>query len=225
MRKSVLKYLTVILGLYILSLGAVLFVKSTLGIPPISCINYVLSLHTPMTLGVATFVVNVLFILVEMLLLRGIGTRRDYLEILLQLPFSALLGLFMDLNMALLSSVEVKSYIFAIILVCAGCFTQALGIVLELKPNVAMLSPEGVVKYSSRRWRRDFGHLKVAFDISLVTTAAILSFIMAGHIEGLREGTVVAAICTGLIVSLMVRYIFTPKRIHNITSMLCGSKD
>ncbi len=178
-----------------------------------------------MTLGVATFVVNVLFILVELLLLRGIGTRRDYLEILLQLPFSALLGLFMDLNMALLSSVEVKSYIFAIILVCAGCVTQALGIVLELKPNVAMLSPEGVVKYSSRRWRRDFGHLKVAFDISLVTTAAILSFIMAGHIEGLREGTVVAAICTGLIVSLMVRYIFTPKRIHNITSMLCGSKD
>ena len=92
----------------------------------------------------------------------------------------------MDLNMALLASVEVKSYIFAIILVCAGCFTQALGIVLELKPNVAMLSPEGVVKYSSRRWRRNFGHLKVAFDISLVTTAAILSFIMAGHIEGLR---------------------------------------
>lgn len=83
MRKSVLKYLTVILGLYILSLGAVLFVKSTLGIPPISCINYVLSLHTPMTLGVATFVVNVLFILVELLLLRGIGTRRDYLEIIL----------------------------------------------------------------------------------------------------------------------------------------------
>ncbi len=66
---------------------------------------------------------------------------------------------------------------FRNILVCAGCFTQALGIVLELKPNVAMLSPEGVVKYSSRRWRRDFGHLKVAFDISLVTTAAILSFI------------------------------------------------
>lgn len=75
-----MKYLTVILGLYILSLGAVLFVKSTLGIPPISCINYVLSLHTPMTLGVATFVVNVLFIFVELLLLRGIGTRRDYLE-------------------------------------------------------------------------------------------------------------------------------------------------
>ena len=79
-----------------------------------------------MTLGIATFVVNVLFILVELLLLRGIGTRRDYLEILLQLPFSALLGLFMDLNMALLASVEVKSYLFAIILVCAGCFTQAL---------------------------------------------------------------------------------------------------
>lgn len=224
MKKNILKYLTVILGLYILSLGAVLFVKSTLGTPPISCINYVLSLHTPLSLGVATFIVNVLFIFIELMLLHGIGTHRDYLELLLQLPFSALLGLFMDINMALLLPVEVESYIFAIILVCAGCITQAIGIVLELKPNVAMLSPEGVVKYSSRRWQRDFGHLKVVFDISLVTTAAILSFFMAGHIEGLGEGTVVAAICTGLIVSLIMKYIFTPARINRITSLICGAK-
>lgn len=224
MRKSVLKYLTVILGFYVLSLGVVLFVKSSLGTTPISCINYVLSLHTPLTLGSATFVFNVVLILIEMMLIRGIGTKRDRIEILLQVPFSALLGFFMDLNMRILAPVEVDSYPMAVGFVLAGCVTQALGVVLELKPNVAIMSAEGVVKYSSRRWNRDFGRMKVAFDITLVTIAAILSFAWAGHVEGLREGTVVAAVCTGFIVSAMIRYIFTPTRIHRITSVLCGSR-
>ena len=224
MRKSVLKYLTVILGVYVLSLGVVLFVKSSLGTTPISCLNYVLSLHTPLTLGSATFIFNVVLIFIELLLIRGIGSRRDMIEIMLQVPFSALLGVFMDLNMRLLASVEVDSYLMAVGLMVAGCFTQALGVVLELKPNVAIMSAEGVVKYSSRRWGRDFGRMKVAFDITLVSMAAVVSFVLAGHIEGLREGTVVAAVCTGFIVSGMIRYIFTPTRIHRATSMLCGSR-
>lgn len=224
MRKSVLKYLTVILGFYILSLGVVLFVKSSLGVTPISCVNYVLSLHTPLSLGTATFVFNILLILIELVLIRGIGTRRDRVEILLQVPFSALLGAFMDINMRLLEPVEVNSYFMAVALLAAGCVTQALGVVLELKPNVAIMSAEGVVKYSARRWGRDFGRMKVAFDVTLVTIAAMLSFSLAGHVEGLREGTVVAAVCTGFIVSAMIRYIFTPARIHRATTALCGSR-
>lgn len=224
MRKSILKYLTVILGFYVLSLGVVLFVKSSLGTTPISCLNYVLSLHTPLTLGSATFIFNVVLIFIELLLIRGIGSRRDRFEIFLQVPFSALLGLFMDLNMHLLSPVEVDNYIMAAGLMAAGCVTQALGIVLELKPNVAIMSAEGVVKYSSRRWGRDFGHMKVAFDITLVSMAAVLSFVLAGRIEGLREGTVVAAFCTGFIVSAMIRYIFTPARIHRAITVLCGGR-
>lgn len=224
MRKSVLKYLTVILGFYILSLGVVLFVKSSLGVTPISCVNYVLSLHTPLSLGTATFVFNILLILIELVLVRGIGTRRDRVEILLQVPFSALLGAFMDINMHLLEPVEVNSYLMAVALLVAGCVTQALGVVLELKPNVAIMSAEGVVKYSARRWGRDFGRMKVAFDVTLVTIAAMMSFSLAGHVEGLREGTVVAAVCTGFIVSAMIRYIFTPARVHRATTALCGSR-
>lgn len=223
MRKSVLKYLTVILGFYVLSLGVVLFVKSSLGTTPISCINYVVSLHTPLTLGSATFLFNVVLIFIELLLIRGIGTRRDRVEILLQIPFSALLGIFMDINMRMLSPVVVDSYLMSFGLMVIGCITQAFGVVLELKPNVAIMSAEGVVKYSARRWGRDFGHMKVAFDITLVSMAALLSFVLAGQIEGLREGTLVGAVCTGFIVSAMIRYIFTPARIHRATTALCGS--
>ncbi len=223
MRKSFLKYLTVIIGFYFLSLGVDLFIKSSLGATPISCVNYILSLHTPLTLGMATFVFNLTLIVIEFALIRGIGTRRDKVEILLQLPFSLILGLFMDLNMWLLSDFTVTTYTGAVMMMLAGCLVQALGVVLELKPNVAIMSAEGVVKYSARRFGKEFGKTKVAFDVTLVTTAAILSFVLSGHIEGLREGTVVAAFCTGLLVTLYIRYIFTPDRIRHMMA-LCRAK-
>ena len=44
-----------------------------------------------------------------------------------------------------------------------------------------------------------FGYMKVIFDISLVTFSCILSFAFLGHLQGVREGTVVAAVGVGLI--------------------------
>ena len=49
----------------------------------------------------------------------------------------------MDINMRLLAPIEVDSYPMAVGFVLAGCITQALGVVLELKPNVAIMSAEG----------------------------------------------------------------------------------
>lgn len=91
----------------------------------------------------------------------------------------------------------------------AGCLSQATGVVLELKPNVAIMSAEGFVKYAARRYNKDFGRLKVIFDIVLVSSALLLGIACSGHIEGVREGTVIAALSTGFIVSFLSRHVFT----------------
>ena len=44
---------------------------------------------------------------------------------------------------------------------------------------------------------------KVAFDVSLVTFAAVLSLVLARQVEGVREGTVIAALVTGYIVNFL----------------------
>ena len=50
--KTILKrYPVFILGLYFLSLGIVLIVRSALGTTPISSINYVLSINSALSLG------------------------------------------------------------------------------------------------------------------------------------------------------------------------------
>lgn len=44
-----------------------------------------------------------------------------------------------------------------------------------------------------------FGYMKVGFDVTLVVIACILSFTFTGHLQGVREGTVAAALLVGLI--------------------------
>lgn len=205
----ILRYLTFIAGLYFLSLGIVLIVASSLGTTPISSVNYVVTLHTPITLGTATFLINVLLIAGQFWLIRsGLGTRKDRIEILLQLPFSLVFSIFIDINMAFIGSIEPTSYPMALAMLGAGCLSQATGVVLELKPNVAIMSAEGFVKYAARRYNKDFGRLKVIFDVVLVSSALLLGIACSGHIEGVREGTVIAALSTGFIVSFLSRHVF-----------------
>lgn len=213
----IIRYLTFIAGLYFLSLGIVLIVASTLGTTPISSVNYVVTLHTPITLGTATFLINVLLIAGQFWLIRsGLGTRKDRIEILLQLPFSLVFSIFIDINMAFIGSVEPTSYPMALAMLGAGCLSQATGVVLELKPNVAIMSAEGFVKYAARRYNKDFGRLKVIFDVVLVSSALLLGIACSGHIEGVREGTVIAALSTGFIVSFLSRHVFTRAALRHL---------
>ena len=58
MRNWIIRYAVFIIGLYFLTLGVVLIIRSSLGTSPISSFSYVLSLNTPLTLGMATFIIT-----------------------------------------------------------------------------------------------------------------------------------------------------------------------
>lgn len=210
MKKLIERYFVFTVGLYLLAAGIVLILRSTLGTTPISSVNYVLSLNLPYSLGTCTFMVNMAMILCQFWFVRDCASRRiDSLNILLQIPFSFLFGVFIDLNMLLTEQLHPANYALAVGLVAVGCCVQAAGVVLEIKPRVTMMSAEGFVFYASRRYGREFGKFKVGFDISLVVLALALSLLLAGRIEGVREGTVLAACITGYIVSFFSRKIFT----------------
>lgn len=211
------RYAIFTLGLYFLAFGIVFIVRSALGTTPISSINYVVSLNTPLTLGTCTFLINMLLIVGQFWLIRGRRTRRDEVEILLQIPFSFIFSAFIDLNMLLTDGIVPANYGMSLALLALGCVMQAIGVVLELKPRVAMMSAEAFVRYASTRYGKDFGRFKVGFDVTLVSLAVILSLILTHRIEGVREGSLVAACATGFLVSFLNTRIMTRatlRRLH-----------
>ncbi len=217
MKNLILRYLIFSIGLYCLSLGMVLIVASSLGTTPISSLNYVLSLNTPLTLGGATFIFNMALIIGQLLLAGHHASKKDYIEIILQIPFSVPFSVCIDFNMWLLEGLHISNYAMAVFILISGCIIQGIGVALEIKPNVAMMSAEGFVKYTSRRFSKSFGTTKVLFDISLVIGTIILSWFMAGRIDGVREGTVIAALITGYIVTFMTTRIFTRANLRKAT--------
>ncbi|ARU47740.1 hypothetical protein [Sulfurospirillum diekertiae] len=59
-----------ILGQFIMALGVSLSVKANLGVSPISCVPYVYSLTLPLSLGELTILLNLIFIAMQMAVLR-----------------------------------------------------------------------------------------------------------------------------------------------------------
>lgn len=211
------RYSLFILGLYFLALGVVLIVRSALGTTPISSLNYVMNINTTLSLGTWTFITNIIMIIIQLWLVNGkYGTTKDRIEILLQIPLSFVFSAFIDFNMLMTNGLNPSNYYFSFIILLLGCIIQAIGVVLEIKPKVAMMSAEGLVKYIARRRGKEFGKVKVYVDITLVAIAVIASLLFSQKIEGIREGSLIAALLTGHIVSFMNKRIMTRRMLRRL---------
>lgn len=188
------RYVVFLIGLFVNSFGVSFVTKGSIGTSPISSIPYVLSLNFAPTLGNFTILMSIGLILLQILLLRKVTA-----EVLLQIPISVLFGYFIDWTMLLLSGLALQSYPAKLLALLVGCAILGFGVYLEVLANVAMLPGEGTTRAISERWHTEFGVTKIAVDVSMTVTAAVLSLIFAHKIDGVREGTVIAALAVGFI--------------------------
>lgn len=197
------RYIFLLVGLFVNGLGVSFITKAGLGTSPITSIPYTLSLDFTPTVGMFTLVFNIFLVILQVILLR----RNFQLQNLLQLPIIALFSFFIDLTMSLLGFMQPETYAMKVVSLIVGCLILGFGVFMEMVANVAMLPGEATVRAVSDVFSTDFGKTKIAFDSSMTVIAAILSFIMFRHLDGVREGTIVAAILVGFIARLFKKYI------------------
>ena len=193
------RYLIFLVGLFVNSLGVSLITKANLGTSPISSIPYVLSLNFPFTLGSFTIFFSIFLIVLQLIILR----KNFKLEHILQIPVSIIFGYFIDLTMILFSWVNPEAYIMKIVYLLIGCLILGVGVYMEVLADVVMLPGESFVRAIVLTWKTNFGTTKICFDVSMSVTAAVLSFVFAGRLAGVREGTVIAALLVGFIARLI----------------------
>ena len=199
MKNHLQRYFWFIIGIIINSFGIALITKAGLGTSPISSISYVLSMKFPFTLGQFTFIVNMFFILAQFILLKKDFEPIQFLQIVVNVVFSACI----DISMNLLSWLTVNNFMVGLFALLIGCGVLALGISIEVAPDVLVVPGEGIVRAISIVLSKRFGTVKVIFDITLVSTATILSFLFFGKLSGLGLGTIISAIIVGYIVNLL----------------------
>ena len=190
------RILIFIAGLYCMGLGVALSVIAALGTSPISCFPYVVSEIAPVSVGTVTFIMNFIFLLAQIAILKKGFKPWQILQLPALLVFSACI----DMNIVLFSWLPTDLYLMQIIWMILGCLILGTGIGLLLLAGYVMMPADYLVRIlASVVLKKDFGKVKVSFDITLVCIAAVTSLIFLHEIVGIREGSLIAALTVGII--------------------------
>lgn len=182
-------------GLIVMAFGVAFSIKGALGTSPISSVPYVTAKISGLSVGTTTIIMNFAFVLIQIAILRS---RYDWFQ-LLQFPAAILFGTMIDAAGYVLQGITFSNYFQQWLLCIVGIFLVALGISLEVSANLVTTAGEGVVLAICKVVPVKFSNMKIIFDVTLVCISTTLSFVFLGHLDGVREGTVAAAIFVGLV--------------------------
>lgn len=188
-----------IAGMNILAAGIILNTKSTLGVGAINTLPYSAAYIFDVSLGTTTTVLYFLFIGFQCVM-----ARKADITAFLQLPFSFLFGLVLNVYDAVLNlnpmSLGAKFFVLAaaILLTSLGTFLMTVG-------NLILNPPDGFVRTLSDFSGKTLGLVRNIFDISMVIISGILSFVLCGKTVGIGIGTLLSALLIGRFISFFQR--------------------
>lgn len=96
------RYLLFLGAIFVNSFSIAVITKALLGTSPISSVPYVLSLFAHLTMGQYTILMNLVFILLEMVLMKRNEIKEKKYELLIQVPITLCFGSFIDVSMNIL---------------------------------------------------------------------------------------------------------------------------
>ena len=202
------RYTLFIFGLFFAAIGVAFTKHGELGVSPISSVANVLSCKfSALSLGTWLIIWNCILIVGQIIILR----KHFQLIQLLQVPLSFLFGWFTDFGMWMVSGIPTPNYFIRMAMVLTGIVILGFGISLSVTANVILNSGEAFVKAISDTTHKEFGNIKIAFDVTCVILAVVLSLIFFDFsIVGTREGTVISALLTGFVVKLFLKFVEKP---------------
>lgn len=203
MKRKTIQWIVFFCGLSVMSLGISLVTRGNLGTTPISTLPLVSSYLTHLTFGQTTFLINILFVIVEWMLLR----RSANWTILLQIPMTFAFSCLIDFSMGITEWMQTDSYVKSLGISMLGNAVLGAGVALEVFSGTMVLPGEGLVLAVAKVTQKSFANLKILNDVTLVILAILLSWAAFGELRGVREGTLISAVCVGIFVKLWLSLI------------------
>ena len=129
------------IGLAVMALGVAFSIRGALGTSPISSVPYVTSTLSGLSVGTTTIIMNVIFVLIQIVILRK---KFEWFQ-LLQIPASFLFGAMIDAWGLVLQNITYSNYLQQWILCILGFVLVALGVSIEVMAKLITNAGEGVV--------------------------------------------------------------------------------
>lgn len=190
------------LGMISVSLGIVLCAQCGLGISPISSIPFVLKELCFLTFGQLTMLFHLVNIFLQMILLKKF---RD-VKILLQIPIAFLFGWLIDFIKAMIM-IDQDNLTLQVIALILSIFFTALGMVMMVRMDLVQNPPDGCVKAIAAVLSKEFGNIKIIYDIGCVLIAITIGMIFLRQPFGMGIATLASAIFVGKTVTIINKII------------------
>lgn len=189
-----------IFGLFLITLGVAFSIKSGLGSTPVASIPYALNLILNVDLGVTTFAFQVFLVILQLMLLRSDFKPKHFF----QLFVSVIFGFFTSFSMSLIAFIPAAdSLLIALLMSVLSIVLIALGIFFYVPTNIVPISVEGATQTMAIVLKKPFSRMKVYFDVTVVLSSLILSYVFLGNFGSVGIGTVLGALCIGSTVKLI----------------------
>lgn len=141
------------IGLFIMTIGIAISVKSNLGVSPVSSIPYTMTCIWGIEMGKATIIFHIVLVFIQFLLLR----KSFKLISLLQIPVGVIFGYFTTFCNYLASFFPTPdNLVVRVLMMLASTVIIAVGIFLYLPADVIPLAGEGVMSAVSQVTKIEF---------------------------------------------------------------------
>lgn len=197
-----IRLISYFIGLFIMTLGVSMSVKSNLGVSPVSSIPYTITCIFGLEMGKATILFHAVLVLLQVLILRRSFQLRNLLQVLAGIVF----GYFTTFSNYLFSFLPTPEKLAPRLLMMLGStILIAIGIFFYLPADIMPLAGEGAMNAISKVSNIAFSHVKIAFDVMMVTVSLTACLIALHTLGSVGVGTIAAAILVGTILGIINR--------------------
>lgn len=184
-KNTFLSYAIATVGLFLVAFGVALSIVANLGTAPLSCPACIMTGTWGLTVGNWNILVNMVYLLVQVAILR----KNFKIKYLMQIPASLIFGYLIDLSLACIQWLHPVTFLSKFGLLLLACLVTAFGVSVEVMARAWMLSAEMTVYAIVKTSGRQFSSVKVAMDSSVVAVSVVLALLMYGNPFGSGEFT------------------------------------
>ena len=195
-------------GLFLMTLGVSMSVKSNLGVSPVSSIPYTITCITGLEMGKATIVFHVFLVALQILILRKAFRKKNLLQVVVGVIF----GYFTTFSNYLFSFLPTPEVLIVRFLMMFGSVVLiAVGIFFYLPADIIPLAGEGAMQAISDTTEVVFNKVKIGFDVSMVVVSLAACLLVLRELGSVGVGTIITSVLVGAVLGVVNQW-FGEKR-------------
>lgn len=196
MRKNVLNFTWLLIGVSLISIGIALMNKSGLGQTAYSGFATAIGLVSHIKSGTVLIVFNMSCVIGQIILLGKAFHKLQWLQVIVAY-LSGLMVNFWIYDFSLTSTYVPGNYLTQWILTILGIIVISIGVAIVMASETIKMPLEAFVLVISERIKRPFAQLRTLVDVISIILGLLLVLIFHLGFETLREGTWISMVLLG----------------------------